>query len=85
MYVYRDNVLNLTNVKVKEYIKIAKKWRNEKWPIKQNSDGRPKSILIGVLMIEAYRRSRPSSRHSSSHEKVRQEFRTLILTHRTLQ
>ena len=28
------------------------------WPKKNNSDGRPKSFLIGLLVVKAYERSR---------------------------
>ena len=45
-------------------IKRAKAWRNKKWPYKENGIGRPKSFLIGLLVVEAYDRSRTGGEQS---------------------
>jgi hypothetical protein len=44
------------SLKVKEYIKRAKKWRDEYWPKGVQGTGRPKSFLLELLVIEAYDR-----------------------------
>ena len=59
---------------VREYIKKAKAWRNIKWPEKQDGIGRPKSFLISLLVVEAYKRSndgRPASVTSAMKQLVK--------------
>jgi hypothetical protein len=41
---------------VKEYTKRAKKWRERCWNEGVSGTGRPKSILLGLLVAEAYRK-----------------------------
>ena len=41
---------------MKELIKRAKKWMKQTWPPDVENDGRPKSYLIEILMVEACRR-----------------------------
>ena len=72
-------------VQVKQYIKRAKNWRNEVWPKKQNGDGRPKSILIGVLIIEAYKKCGGTHHNNPGHVKVEEEFKELVQSHQSLQ
>jgi hypothetical protein len=43
-------------LKVKEYTKRAKKWRERCWNEGVSGTGRPKSILLGLLVAEAYRK-----------------------------
>ena len=46
---------NMQHFQVKEYIKRAKAWRNNKWM--NNSHGKPKSYLISLLVVGAYERA----------------------------
>ena len=41
-------------VQVKEYIRRAKAWRNRMWPKNEEGEGRPKSYLMSLLVVEAY-------------------------------
>ena len=41
-------------VKVKEYIRRAKAWRNKMWPIEQGGAGKPSSYLMSLLVLRAY-------------------------------
>lgn len=64
---------------VKEYIKRAKAWRNKKWPSSQTVDGRPKSFLLGLLVVEAFRKS--DRKDSAS---VTTEMKQLVKNHHSL-
>ena len=64
---------------VKEYIKRAKAWRNAKWPSSQTVDGRPKSFLLGLLVVEAFQRSVHKDGAS-----VTREMKQLVKNHRSL-
>ena len=65
---------------MREYIRRAKKWRNEIWPTKNNSDGRPKSILMGLLVVEAY--GKTSDRKPAS---ITETMKALVKDHNNLQ
>ena len=54
---------------MKEYIRRAKAWRNEKWPKGQVGTGRPKSFLLSLLVADAYRKS-PSKDPASVTRKL---------------
>jgi hypothetical protein len=64
---------------VKEYIKRFKLWRNKKWPKGQDATGRPKSFLLALLMVEAYKRSRDKTVPS-----IERELKQMIKNHQTL-
>ena len=49
------------------------------WPNTYTTDGRPKSILISVLMVEAYRK-----RSHDGAQYVEVEFKKLVKNHRSL-
>ena len=68
-------------MQVKEYIKSAKKWKNAMWPKNDldRTEGKPKSFLISVLMVEACRRSRPFYRA----DDVAREFKSIVKNHLT--
>lgn len=64
----------MPHVQVKEYIKRFKAWRNQNWPKGGDTRGRPKSYLLGLLMVRAYEKSRFKSEayiEAELHELVR--------------
>uniref|UniRef100_A0A1X7V266 2'-5'-oligoadenylate synthetase 1 domain-containing protein n=1 Tax=Amphimedon queenslandica TaxID=400682 RepID=A0A1X7V266_AMPQE len=61
---------------VKEYIKRFKAWRNLHWPKGQDAVGRPKSYLLGLLMIKAYEKSKDKSIQS-----IERELKSMIHNH----
>ena len=65
---------------MREYIRRAKKWRNKMWPVKEDGVGRPKSILIGLLVVEAYGQS-PDGKPAS----ITEIMKNLVKNHDSLQ
>ena len=41
-------------LQVKEYIRSAKQWRNDKWPESESGSGRPSSYFLSLLVVAAY-------------------------------
>ena len=39
---------------VKNFIRQAKKWRDDEWPEDEGGEGRPSSYLISLLVIKAF-------------------------------
>ena len=65
---------------VKEYIKRAKAWRNKKWPEYQSKGGRPKSFLLGLLVIAAW----DKCGYSKDARSVTRELQQMVKNHHSL-
>lgn len=55
--VYDMVMMRHISLQVKEFIRKAKKWRNEEWPSGGRVTGRPSSYLLSLLVVVAYDRS----------------------------
>lgn len=62
---------------MKEYIKRLKAWRNYHWA--RDIEGRPKSYLLGLLMIRAYEKS-----SSKAIDSIERELKAMIKNHKDI-
>lgn len=53
-YMYIPLCHKLGIYQVKNFIRQAKKWRDDKWPEDEGGEGRPSSYLISLLVIKAF-------------------------------
>lgn len=58
---------------VKEFIKRAKAWRNQKWPKSRPGAGKPKSYLVSLLVLRAYENARDRGVSTSSTTVITRE------------